>query len=239
MTQKLLTLPFRVGFSAARTALDLSARTLDLSAKLAGTAIEILRPGGGHSDAQTPPSPPAQRPSPPAQRPSPPAQRPSPPAQPARANELRQAEPGDRAGSRAPQPARSDRVNGHPAAAPAAPPAPTPPPAPASVTPPDEQPDTPLSHQQEVVKTLEDEDEVVAEFAEPGAEDGAGAQLDVQEPWAGYARMNASTIIARIDQAGPAELALLELYEQTHKKRQTVLGAAAKRLRALSPPESE
>jgi hypothetical protein len=49
--------------------------------------------------------------------------------------------------------------------------------------------------------------------------------------------MNANTIIGRIDQASAAELALLELYEQMHKKRQTVLSAAAKRLRALSPPQ--
>lgn len=238
MTQKLLTLPIRVGFSAARTALDVSAKTLELSVKLAGTAVEILRPGEGHSGAQTPSGTP-QPSSAPAQSSGAPAQ-PSPPAA-RRATERKRTEPGDRASSGPRQPARSDRVNGSTAAAPtqAPPPAPTPPPAPAPVTPPDELPDTPLTREQEVVRTVEDEEELVAEFAEPGAEDGAGAQLDVEEPWEGYAHMNASTIIGRIDQAGPAELALLELYEQTHKKRQTVLGAANRRLRALSPPESE
>jgi hypothetical protein len=108
----------------------------------------------------------------------------------------------------------------------------------APVTPPGAQPPSPVTHEQEVVKTLEDEDEVVAEFAEPGAEDGAGAQLDIDEPWEGYAKMNAPTVISRIEQANRAELALLELYEQTHRKRRTVLTAATRRLRALSPPEA-
>jgi hypothetical protein len=210
MTQKLLTLPFRLGIGAVRTALDLSFKTLDVSAKLAGTAVEILRPGGQSSE----PFPPERSTETPPPEPPPPKPR---------------------------KPAPS-RVNGHSAAPQApqtshAPPGGQAPPA-APVSPPDEQPATPLTHGQEVVKTLEDEDELVAEFAEPGAEDGAGAQLDVNEPWDGYAQMNANAIISRIDQADQAELALLELYEQTHKRRQTVLTAADRRLRALSSPEA-
>jgi hypothetical protein len=210
MTQKLLTLPFRVGFSAARTALDVSAKTLDLSVKLAGAAVNVVRPGGRHGEEAPSAS----------QSPTPPERPQAPPAP-----------------SRPPRP--PERVNGHSDSTPTPPAPPAPPAPPTPVTPPDEQPPTPLSREQEVVKTLEDEDELVAEFAEPGAEDGAGAQLDVEAPWEGYAQMNANAVIGRIEQANAAELAVLELYEQLHKKRQTVLSAANRRLRALSPPGAE
>jgi hypothetical protein len=212
MTQKLLTLPFRLGIGAARTALDLSSKTLDVSGQLAGTAIEILRPGGRSPE----PSPPE------------------------RATETPRTEaPAPRSRKAAPS-----RVNGHstapqtPKPAPAPPAEPAPPAPPAPVIPPEEQPATPLTHDQQVVRALEDEDELVAEFAEPGAEDGAGAQLEVDEPWEGYAQMNATALISRIGQADQAELAVVELYEHTHRKRQKVLSAATRRLRALSPPEA-
>ncbi len=78
--------------------------------------------------------------------------------------------------------------------------------------------------------------ELVAEFAERGAEDGAGANATVDEPWQGYAQMSADAITARIGDADLAELAVVELYEQTHAKRQTVLEAAERRLRSLSGP---
>jgi hypothetical protein len=222
MTQKLLTLPFRIGLGAARTAVHISAKTLDMSAKLAGTAIGTLWPGSSSEpDRQPATGPSATGPS--ATAPSTstaPTQRPS-----------------------RPRATRENRVNGHQAQSTAPPPpahtpseSALPEPAPSASTAGDQPPPTPLSPYRDALKTIEDDDEIVAEFAEPGAEDGAGAQLQVAEPWEGYARMNAASILARVDQAGPAELALLELYEQTHKKRQTVLRAAAKRLRALSPP---
>lgn len=207
MSQKLLTLPFRLGFGAARTALDISTKTLDVSVKLAQFAIETVLPSG-HDPSRQGPAPDSGSREPAAH------DAPQPPAP-----QRRQS--------------RESRVNGHAATTPSPPAVPAPR---APIIPPDEQPATPLSHEQEVVKTLEDEEELVAEFAEPGAEDGAGAQLDVEEPWEGYAHMNAAAVISRIDQADQAALALLELYEQTHKKRQTVLAAATKRLRALSPP---
>jgi hypothetical protein len=201
MTQKLLTLPFRLSFGAARTAFDISSKALTVSTKVAATAIELLKPGTPQREDSEPVRPETVR----------------------------------RPVTRPPA-SRESRVNGDSAGSgPAAPPVPQA----APVTPPDEQPDTPLTSQQDAIKTLVEEEEVVAQFAEPGAEDGAGAQLDVEEPWDGYAEMNAGAIISRIDQADPAQLAVVELYEQTHKKRQTVLNAAAKRLRALSPPETE
>lgn len=75
---------------------------------------------------------------------------------------------------------------------------------------------------------------VVEEFAEPGAEDGAGAEVTVDEPWAGYARMNAGEVISRLADATPAELAAVQLYESAHKQRETVIAAAAQALRAKS-----
>lgn len=73
--------------------------------------------------------------------------------------------------------------------------------------------------------------ELVAVVAEPGAEDGAGAELSVAEPWDGYAGMRADEIATRLREAGAAEAAAVELYEVTHKSRQSVLKAAERRLR--------
>jgi hypothetical protein len=80
---------------------------------------------------------------------------------------------------------------------------------------------------------IEAEAELVAEFAEPGAEDGAGPELHVREPWDGYGQLDAHAVIDRIAAASGAELALVELYEQAHKQRQTVLEAVERRLRSV------
>ncbi len=102
----------------------------------------------------------------------------------------------------------------------------------------DASPPTPLDRAEEVAKTIDDRPELVGEFAERGAEDGAGASATVEEPWEGYADMHADAVIARIGEADLAELAVVELYEQLHRKRQTVLEAAERRLKALSGPGS-
>jgi hypothetical protein len=75
---------------------------------------------------------------------------------------------------------------------------------------------------------------LVEEFAEPGAEDGAGAQVNIAEPWNGYARMNAQDIIERAPVANPAELAAVLLYEAAHRNRETVLAAVERELQAKS-----
>jgi hypothetical protein len=75
---------------------------------------------------------------------------------------------------------------------------------------------------------------VVEEVAEAGAEDGAGAELHVDEPWPDYGRMTTKDIVARLEQADPAELAAVELYEQAHRARQSVLTVAERRLRTAS-----
>jgi hypothetical protein len=83
---------------------------------------------------------------------------------------------------------------------------------------------------------VSEEPVLVREEAEPGAEDGAGAQLTVTEPWNGYARMSARDVIARARQAGAAELAAVRLYESRHRSRQTVLAAVDRQLKLVSGP---
>jgi hypothetical protein len=70
----------------------------------------------------------------------------------------------------------------------------------------------------------------VEAFAEPGAEEGAGASVHVEEPWKGYARMRADEVIARLDDASSAGLATVTLYERSHRRRRTVLAAADRQL---------
>ena len=78
---------------------------------------------------------------------------------------------------------------------------------------------------------LADEDEVVEEVAEPGAEAGAGAQIHVAEPWEGYAQLKAADVVDQLEGRDKAELATIELYELSHRQRQTVIDAVKKELR--------
>lgn len=78
--------------------------------------------------------------------------------------------------------------------------------------------------------------EVVEEVAEPGAEDGAGAQIRVDEPWEGYRHLKARDIVARLTTATREELATVELYELAHANRKSVVEAAQRALKRASPP---
>jgi hypothetical protein len=110
-----------------------------------------------------------------------------------------------------PPPAPATAGNGGaPAAAPTAPPEP---PEPAHVS---------------------EEPELVAEVAEQGAEDGAGAEVRIDEPWPGYDGMRATEIRARLEGEPAAVAAAVSLYETSRKGRSTVLDAASRRLSA--PP---
>jgi hypothetical protein len=71
----------------------------------------------------------------------------------------------------------------------------------------------------------------VEAFADPGAEDGVGAAVRIEEPWRGYGHMTANDIIARLTSASREELAAVALYERTHRDRRTVLAAAERELR--------
>lgn len=78
---------------------------------------------------------------------------------------------------------------------------------------------------------VSEESELVEAFAEPGAEDGAGAEVHIREPWDGYRQMNAREVTARLADASAAELAAVQLYESSTRGRQTILSAVARQLR--------
>jgi hypothetical protein len=93
--------------------------------------------------------------------------------------------------------------------------------------------DAPPSIPDELIPDHIDEEPVlVAEAAEEGAEEGAGAELTVQPPWDGYDGMTAADIRDRLSAATAAEAATVELYESTHKNRRSVMDAAARALRS-------
>ena len=77
--------------------------------------------------------------------------------------------------------------------------------------------------------------ELVAEQADPGAEEGAGPEIHVEEPWPGYDRMTTPELIARLHEASDEVAAVVDLYERMHRDRRPVREAAE---RALSRPGS-
>ena len=81
---------------------------------------------------------------------------------------------------------------------------------------------------------IDTEPELVAEFAEPGAEEGAGAELHVDEPWDGYRRMRVADIRDRVAVASAEQLAVTQLYEVTHRRRRSVLDAVERRSKQLA-----
>jgi hypothetical protein len=112
----------------------------------------------------------------------------------------------------APRPSRAPSGNGRPSEPPVAAP---PPEAPAPPEP---------AH-------VSEEPELVAEVAEAGAEEGAGAEVTVDEPWPGYDRMNAADINDRLTVEGAEVAASVSLYEASRKGRASVLEAASRSLR--------
>jgi hypothetical protein len=98
---------------------------------------------------------------------------------------------------------------------------------------PEPEPDAPPAVPDELIPDHVDEGLVlVAEVAEEGAEDGAGAELTVEPPWDGYDRMTAADIGDRLAAGTAAEAAAVELYESTHRNRRSVKDAAERALRA-------
>jgi hypothetical protein len=76
---------------------------------------------------------------------------------------------------------------------------------------------------------------LVDEVAETGAEDGAGAEVHVDEPWENYDELGADDVVDRITGASTAVLAAVGLYEQTHRRRKTVLEAVERELQRAGP----
>jgi len=110
-----------------------------------------------------------------------------------------------------------------PAPAQTAPPAPAEPaPAPASAAP--APPD--------VADHVDREAVVVAESADPGAADGAGAQIRIGEPWKGYGNLTAKEVNDRLATSSPEALAVARLYEAANRNRVTVIREIDRRLQA-------
>jgi len=80
-------------------------------------------------------------------------------------------------------------------------------------------------------RAAEPEPAADAPTAPPAPDDGPGATVHVAEPWDGYAGMTAKEVVARLSDASREELATVELYEQGHGGRRTVMTAADRRLR--------
>lgn len=72
------------------------------------------------------------------------------------------------------------------------------------------------------------EEPALVAVAEANPTDGPGAEVSVGEPWDGYSRMKATEIIARLGDASAEELAIVQLYEGSNRRRKTVLDAAAR-----------
>jgi hypothetical protein len=86
----------------------------------------------------------------------------------------------------------------------------------------------------EAPEHLDVEPELVAEFAEPGAEEGAGPEIHVDEPWDGYRKMRVADIRDRVQVADPAELAVVQLYESMNRGRASILDAVERRSKELA-----
>ena len=92
--------------------------------------------------------------------------------------------------------------------------------------------DPPPAMPDELIPDHVDEEIVlVAEVAEEGAEEGAGPELHIDEPWDGYDEMTAPQINDRLAAATAELAAAVDLYERTRKSRRTVLDAAERALK--------
>jgi len=74
---------------------------------------------------------------------------------------------------------------------------------------------------------------VVAESHDPGAADGVGAQITVDEPWEGYDELSPQEVVDRLEDADVGKLAVVRLYEQLHRDDRGVLAEIDRRLAAL------
>ena len=105
-----------------------------------------------------------------------------------------------------------------------------------TLTPEPPRPRRPLRRHPEPAAHVSTEPELVQESADRGAEDGAGAQVRVGEPWPGYRSLKARDVVARLPFATREELAAVELFERAGANRKSVVVAAQRALKKASPP---
>lgn len=131
---------------------------------------------------------------------------------------------------------RPEEVERQPREAP--PSGPTVEPAPRAAPPPPPPPPAPPSEPAPEPAHVDEGATVVAEFAEAGAENGAGAELELSEPWDGYDRMHVDELLPRLSDASSETLAAVLLYEHATRERAAVIDEAESRLRIKNPPGS-
>jgi hypothetical protein len=76
---------------------------------------------------------------------------------------------------------------------------------------------------------VDEEPVLVAEVAEEGAEEGAGAEVSIEEPWPGYDGMTAADIKDRLRAEDEIVVAAVRLYEASRKGRASVLEATLRK----------
>jgi hypothetical protein len=84
---------------------------------------------------------------------------------------------------------------------------------------------------------VEVEEELVESFAEQGAEEAPGPEIEIAEPWDGYAKMTAAQIRERLSSVDTATAGMVEIYERAHKGRKQVIDAA-ERAQRREPPRT-
>jgi hypothetical protein len=107
-------------------------------------------------------------------------------------------------------------------------------PAPASASRPAPAPAPPAAEPEAEPEHVDREAVVVAVSADPGADEGPGPQIHIDEPWTGYGELNVKQVNAELADASPAMLAIVRLYESVNRNRSTVLDAIDRRLAAVS-----
>jgi hypothetical protein len=81
---------------------------------------------------------------------------------------------------------------------------------------------------------VDTEPELVAEFADAGAADGAGAEVRVDPPWPRYSRMPAAAVVDRLPAEPETVISVLLLYERSHRNRRSVIEGAERELKRRS-----
>ncbi|MBV9820437.1 MAG: hypothetical protein JOZ07_19075 [Solirubrobacterales bacterium] len=247
MLGSLFTLPLRISLRAAELSLRGAASALDRAAEFAAAgkrtmaprqppaarreaevdaAAAVDQPLPSSASSASPPSPPsAPPPSPPSPPsasapPPPPPSPPPPPTPPPASVEEPHAPAADAVMAQPPSPVAAAADSPRPASGAVQPVAPI---DAAEVI------DYDAPEPVEPVHVSEDA-ELVEESAEPGAAEGAGAQVRVSEPWEGYGELRAKDVVDRLGAASTAELAAIELYEMAGRGRKTVIAAAQREL---------
>jgi hypothetical protein len=81
-----------------------------------------------------------------------------------------------------------------------------------------------------VTEHVDEERALVATQADPGVQDGPGAEARADEPWRGYAAMRAADVVDRLAASDDNAVSVALLYERAHRRRRSVLEAAEREL---------